>query len=50
MHSIMAANNTSFPEQVISKPQKVSGTAGGPGHSVKNCVRRSGELQNVLER
>lgn len=43
MHRIMTADNTNSPEQVISKPQNVSGSAGGPeGHSVKQCVNGSG--------
>ena len=46
MQRIMTADNTNSPEQVISKSQNVSGTAGGPeGQSVKQGVNGRGELQ-----
>lgn len=54
MHRIMTADNTNSPEQVISKSQNVSGTAGGPeGQSVKqHKTTREWEwiASNVLEK
>lgn len=51
MQRIMTADNTNSPEQVISKSQNVSGTAGGPeGQSVKQGMNGSGELQMCWKR